>query len=57
MAYTDFMTDILTMAQEGEQSGDSVDEVVEKFLARDYPRFEIDSQRVKDNIQAIYDSR
>ena len=56
-AYTDFMTDILTMAQEGKRSGASVDEVVEKFSATAYPRFEINSQRVKDNIQAIYDNR
>ena len=55
--YVDFHRDFLTAAQEGTRVATSVDAVANAFVGRGHQRFEIDLQRVKDNMQAIYDGR
>ena len=39
------------------RAGTSVDDVANAFAASQPQDFEVDLQRVKDNIQAIYDGR
>ena len=55
--YTDFQRDFLTAAQQGMQSGQSVEDVANEFVARSYPGFEINPEQVTTNMQAIYDGR
>lgn len=55
--FADFMMEFRIAAQEGSQAGRSVEEVASDFLAVDRAGFNIDPQRVRDNMQAVYDGR
>ena len=55
--YVDLHRDFLTAAQDGMRAGTSVDDVANAFAAGQPQDFEVDLQRVKDNMQAIYDGR
>ena len=56
-SYTDFMNEFLTAGKEGMAAGTSVDDAAGAFLATGGPGFQIDPQRVRDNLQAIYEGR
>ena len=55
--YADFMMEFLTAAQEGMKAGRNVEQIAGEFLARDHIGFNIDPQRVRDNMQAVYDGQ
>ena len=55
--YADFMMEFLTTAQEGMKAGRNVEQVADNFLAREHAGFNIDPQRVRDNMQAVYDEQ
>ena len=56
-SYTDFMNEFLTAGKEGMAAGTSVEDAAGAFLATERPGFQIDPQRVRDNLQAIYEGR
>ena len=53
--YADFMMEFVTTAQQGMKAGRTVEQVADDFLAREHTGFIIDAQRVRDNMQAVYD--
>ena len=55
--FTAFMNDFLTASREGMEADTAVDAAADAFLARDHSGFTIDPQRVRDNMQAIYDGQ
>ena len=55
--YTDFMNAFLAAAQDGKSAGRDVEQVASTFLEDGHPGFNIDPQRVRDNMQAVYDGR
>ena len=55
--YVDFMNAFLAAGQDGMKTGASVEQVATAFLAQEHEGFQIDPQRVRDNLQAVYDGR
>ena len=55
--YVEFMNQFLAAGEQGMRSGASVEAVASAFLGQPHDGFEIDPQRVRDNLQAIYDGR
>lgn len=55
--YSSFMNEFLAAGEQGMASGASVEAVATAFLAQPHEGFQIDPQRVRDNLQAIYDGR